>query len=358
MLICEVARGSILMLRMSNLLRPVQSLILGEINKGQFVATHLLPSYTRHLSTSSQCPIHHNISALLKEMNTNSLKLHKEVGESLSKLLQYAIIYQGGSLSLWQPVKDGWKHVERIDITNDKYHNYKSLAHIPFNIKLILEKNDLEKASELLSHLHQLKLLCQKSQEFSSYLSYIEDCITVIQNWRSHPENTKEIWSTFKNEYDPIIANLMKLATNEALPKLDKITKEWLSLHNIDLKRAKIIIASTHGPRSRLAEAQYMEALVKSTLKISDSKGIDNVYIYQTEVLPSQLSDGEQLEKQLLHELLDPSLVNSMIGSKMLNDPLAMYQDILHRDAQDWIETDSKLQGDKSRCPMHVTPRF
>lgn len=323
---------------------------------GRFLATNLLPSYIRHLSTSSLCPPHHNISGLLKEINNHSLTLHKEVGRSLSQLLQYVLIFQGGSLSLWQPIEEGWRHIERINITNSQYHDYKALAHIPWHIKLILEKNDLEKATELLSHLHQLRLLCKASADFTVYSEYIEDSIRVLNHWSVHRNQSQEIGSIYKNKYDPIIATLMRLATNEVLSTLDETTQKWLMFHKIDLKRAKIIIASTHGPRSRLAEAQYMEALVKATLKIEDSKGIDNVYIYQTEVLPSQLSDAQQLEQQLLHELLAPSLVNSMIGAKMLEDPLGMYQDILHQDAQDWLDTRTCLKNrDKPRCPMHVT---
>lgn len=322
---------------------------------GYFLTTNHLTSYPRYLSTTSQHPTHHSISTLLKEINNHSLKLHNEVGQALSQLLQYVLIFQGGTLSLWQPAKEGWKHIERVDITNSQYHDYKALAHIPWHIKLILEKNDLEKATELLSHLHQLRILCKASADFAAYSEYIEDSIRVLNHWSVYRNQSQEIESIYKNKYDPIIATLMKMATNEVLSTLDETIKKWLMLHEIDLKRVKIIIASTHGPRSRLAEAQYMENLVKTTLKIENRAGVENVYIYQTEVLPSQLSDGERLEKQLLHELLVPSQVNSMIGSKMMDDPLAMYQDILHQDAEDWLNT--QLPKDKSRCPMHVMYR-
>lgn len=272
-------------------------------------------------------------------MNALFLENHQKVGLQLAKKLKPTFIYQGGVLSLWQPsANNAWENIAREKIPNDKYDVYKTLAHISVNVRLIWE-NKMSGAEVLLEQLQQLKVVSQDKE----MTVYAETSLKAVSEMLENPERAEIVLSCYQENVKPQVTKWMRLATNEVLSKLDNTVTQWMQKYQIELQDTKTIVACTHGPRKRLAEAQYFNSLYKKA-NVREEE-IDNVHLYATEVLPYQFSEPEQLERKLIDELLIPSQTNSLLGKELLASPLAMYEDILAHDAQNWLE--------KKKCPYH-----
>lgn len=303
---------------------------------------HLVPNVTPLSSHSS----------LLKEINDDFLNvLHEQADTFCDVEMQYTIIYQGGCLSLWQHHGRQPQLIDRVTIPNHLYDNTKSLAHIPTLLYLLMQSDRRENLESTRKKLDILIDQLIGDTILKDYVPFLGHCISIIDEYLQNPANVAGLVAQLKISTNQNVANLMKIATDQTLATLEKTLKNWMNTIPLDLEHTQTVIACTHGPRSRLIELQYILSLYKHILrKEYDSEILDN-YVFITEVLASQLGQGEELEMQLLNEFLKPSKLNRKIGEVMLDNPLGMFQDILSEHGEQWVAQTEREQQLLAQCP-------
>jgi hypothetical protein len=270
------------------------------------------------------------------------LKLHIETGISLaSTTVKHAIIYQGGSLSLWIPEESGWKNVTRSTVQSDLYHRVKTLAHVQLSIWLAYQNNDQKMLDSIEEQLKKLSALMDNipTSEQEVIIPLIRVYFNLLSDIKENKIiNNEEIVKNLE-KIKPAIGKLMQWGAKEEIRLIKQTMDHWIEKYGISLLDARVLLTCPHGPRRGLPAEQYFVSLYKNALNTDDTHAIEDVFVYTTEVLPSQYAESEGLEKKLIDELLIPSEVNKIIGKTFLKDKKSMFKDILHEDAKKVVES-------------------
>lgn len=296
-------------------------------------------------AASSVTPLPFSVSPLA-QLNQQFLATHKSASIAALQDVQTIMVFKCGVLSLWNNTGKDMIEIASQEITPPAYNALKSVCHAPLICigALKSENTSMETWGEICARLERslksldAEMLDELSREnMNSILKHSIICIKQLQTcakWTLRDLEVQEILARYKVKIDANIKLLSASATQLQLSSLHEITQHWISTHEIDLTKNRVLLVAPHGPRKGFIEMQYFVNLYKSQEEIEEP--IEDNYIYYVEMLGSQMGEVD-VKARLIDEFLAREEQNKTVARWILDDPLGMQQDVLKECAPDII---------------------
>lgn len=310
-------------------------------------------------------PVALNVKERLAALNEKFLYQHRINGKSALHHVHHVVVLFDAKLSLWHKVENIRFAQIASAQTGAKQNEYtllKQISHIPVLLMSLLQPvlddlstiNDIHSTiDEVRTELNSLATDLVKDPATAVHINMVLKSLWLLDNIKNSPsDNTKKLVNIYLRTIHHDLKEKARAATQVQLTSM-RVIEDWLKQYHIELKATRVLIVGTHGPRNKLVEQQFLEALYEKhglTDQVDDR-------IFYVEMLPKNMSSLD-IHQDLIQEFLGSCELNKHIGHWTFNNKKAMFADILHEHGPSVLKdlglTEAKaLNTADSRCPFH-----